>query len=129
MSYFTYSHSKNLLVSNIFKLLEGAQKVYVVKAHSYWELHIGSYPDDGIRLLEMELSPMNMFSKLTPQNIAIVNKVMRWADDSHLWPVNNRFNVTERAIRKLRKDNPCDCPWSYWQTLEQECSRIVNSLI
>ena len=36
-------------------------------------------------------------------NIRAINKLYRQQDNSHLYPVNNAFNVTERAIRKARE--------------------------
>lgn len=33
-------------------------------------------------------------------NIAAINKAYRLQDQSHLWPINNKFNLTNRAIRK-----------------------------
>ena len=35
-------------------------------------------------------------------NIRAINKLFREQDESHLWPICGRFNVTERAIRKAR---------------------------
>lgn len=35
-------------------------------------------------------------------NITIINNLFREQDESHLWPINGRFNVTERAIRRAR---------------------------
>lgn len=32
-----------------------------------------------------------------------INAYFRKHDDSHLWPICGRFNVTERAIRRLRR--------------------------
>ena len=36
-------------------------------------------------------------------NIRAINKLFREQDESHLFPINGRFNVTERAIRKARQ--------------------------
>jgi hypothetical protein len=36
-------------------------------------------------------------------NTRAINKIFREQDDSHLWPIRGRFNVTERAIRKARQ--------------------------
>ena len=60
------------------------------------------------------------------QNIRVINKFYRCQDESHLWPINNKFNVTDRAIRKVRQ---MDCPVSgleYCYALEGEISRLVN---
>ena len=57
--------------------------------------------------------------------IRIINKLYRKQDESHMWPIRGKFNVTERAIRRTR--GSCDCPYSYALTLEQEISLIVNN--
>lgn len=68
----------------------------------------------------------------TDSNLAIrrqVNKMFRLQDDSSLWPINGRFNVTERAIRKARWfESQTDImgPLEYALFLEEEMSRIVN---
>lgn len=65
-------------------------------------------------------------------NLAIrrqINKLFREQDDSSLWPINGRFNVTERAIRKARWfESQTDVmgPLEYALFLEQETSNIVN---
>lgn len=59
-----------------------------------------------------------------------VNAAYRANDDSHLWPICNRFNVTERAIRRTRKivreTGECDVN-VYALMLEDEMSEIVNN--
>lgn len=58
-----------------------------------------------------------------------INKEFRRQDDSDLWPINSRFNVTERAIRHARKferDSGVMFSYEYALFLEQETSRIVN---
>lgn len=68
----------------------------------------------------------------TNSNLAIrrqINKMFRLQDDSSLWPINGRFNVTERAIRKARWfESQTDImgPLEYALFLEEEMSRIVN---
>jgi hypothetical protein len=60
----------------------------------------------------------------------VINKLFRLQDDSHLWPVSGRFNVTERAIRKARwfeRESGCMLDdLEYALFIESECSRIVN---
>jgi hypothetical protein len=62
----------------------------------------------------------------------IINNEFRKQDESHLWPVNNQFNVTERAIRRLRRlesQGLCiDDGLEYALSLDAEISRIVNSI-
>lgn len=59
-------------------------------------------------------------------NIKVINKFYRVQDESHLWPVNNEYDVTERAIRRVRK---FDCPvygLEYCCAIENAISLIVN---
>lgn len=64
-------------------------------------------------------------------SIREINKFFRSIDQSHLWPVRNKFNATERAIRKVRKfrkesmfdyDGP-----AYAHLIENELGSIVNN--
>ena len=36
-------------------------------------------------------------------NRAFINRFFRKQDESHLWPIRNRFNATERAIKRLQR--------------------------
>lgn len=54
----------------------------------------------------------------------VINRLYRQQDDSGKWPIRGKFNVTERAIRRVR--GTCDCPDSYARALEREMSIIVN---
>ena len=71
----------------------------------------------------------------TDSNLAIrrqINKMYRLQDDSSLYPINGRFNVTERAIRKVCKlERQTDIMGSleYALSLEQEMSDIVNQSV
>ena len=69
-------------------------------------------------------------SELTLKDIRRINKEFRLKDDSHLYPINGRFNATERAIRRLRKYQRqglvIDSAYSYEASLEGEISNIVN---
>jgi hypothetical protein len=56
--------------------------------------------------------------------IRVINRLFRRQDDSDKWPIRGRFNVTERAIRRVR--GTCDNPESYARALEREMSIIVN---
>ena len=65
-------------------------------------------------------------------NRAAINKAFRAADESHLWPINNRFDATERAIRAVRRfmrDAGELVGLEYAYTLEAELSRIVNAQV
>jgi hypothetical protein len=64
--------------------------------------------------------------------IRIINQLFRAQDDSHLWPVNGKFNVTERAIRKVRRLQSETCSTDlleYALALEDEAASIVNSTL
>ncbi|MCP4648605.1 MAG: hypothetical protein GY853_00810 [PVC group bacterium] len=59
-----------------------------------------------------------------------ITKLFHKQDDSYLWPVCSRFNVTRRAICRIRKvERVCGpfSPLEYALLLEDESSRIVNS--
>lgn len=58
----------------------------------------------------------------------VINSYFRANDESHKWPICNKFDATERAIRRLRGH----CPHGgleYFLALESELSRIVNSAV
>jgi len=63
-------------------------------------------------------------------NIAAINRLFRRQDESHLWPINGRFDATERAIRRLRRlarEGACIEPGlEYALALDAEISTIVN---
>jgi len=60
-------------------------------------------------------------------SIRQINKWFRDNDESHKWPINNRFNATERTIRRLRKEGMYNGGLEYWYALDSEISSIVNS--
>lgn len=67
----------------------------------------------------------------TPKgNRRIINKLFRAADESHLWPINNRFNVTERAIRwvqdVMKVTGQEYVGYEYAYMIECRISHIVN---
>lgn len=68
---------------------------------------------------------------LTPRAIRIIHKYFRDTDESELFPINGNFNVTERAIRHLKefRNGYADSVCSYYLSLDQEISRIVNAQI
>ena len=59
-----------------------------------------------------------------------VDKLFLRQDDSNLWPILGKFNVTKRAISRLRKAEreglEFDSLLSYALTLEHQTSSIVN---
>lgn len=59
-----------------------------------------------------------------------INAYFRSIDESNLWPICNKFDATERAIRRLRRsDDGClaDGGLEYFLALDSEISRIVNA--
>ncbi len=65
-----------------------------------------------------------------PANIARINRAFRAQDESHLFPINGRFNVTERAIRRLRRAQRDGLVLNegleYALSLDAEITGIVN---
>lgn len=66
-------------------------------------------------------------------NRAAINRSFRAADESHLWPINNRFNATERAIRAvqrfMRESGEDLAGLEYALALDAELSRVVNGAL
>lgn len=66
-------------------------------------------------------------------NRAAINRAFRAADESHLWPINGRFNATERAInrvqRYMRETGEDLTGLAYALILDDELSRVVNEAI
>jgi hypothetical protein len=61
-------------------------------------------------------------------NIRAINKLYRQQDESHLYPVNGKFNATERAIRRVRKMGYAIYGLEYCYALDGEISNIVNNM-
>ena len=63
--------------------------------------------------------------------IRAVNREFRAKDESHLWPINGRFNVTERVIKRIqhlqRLGLIIDDIESYRALLDSLISLVVNS--
>lgn len=59
-------------------------------------------------------------------SIRAINRHFRNNDESEKWPICGKFNVTERAIRKVRKQG-LNGGLEYYLALESEIARIVNS--
>jgi hypothetical protein len=67
---------------------------------------------------------------MTKDKLTQINKEFRAKDQSHLWPINGKFNVTERAIGRVRRANQYYGDVGreeYRMQLEIEISRIVNA--
>ena len=63
-------------------------------------------------------------------NIRAINRLYREQDESNLWPINNRFSATERAIRQARelaRYTGGSYGIEYCYILDELISKIVNS--
>ena len=73
--------------------------------------------------------PEIFFGKdVTDWSVRRINKLFRTHDESLLWPICGEFNVTERAIRRLRKAaqaNGATAGLEYAYALNQEISHLV----
>lgn len=67
---------------------------------------------------------------ITDMSIREINRHFRNEDESDKWPICGKFNVTERAIRKLREYRRqgmvINDGLEYYFALEAEISNIVN---
>ena len=67
---------------------------------------------------------------INDMSIREINRHFRNEDDSDKWPICGKFNVTERAIRKLREYRRqgmiINEGLEYYLALEAEISDIVN---
>ena len=67
---------------------------------------------------------------INEMTIRQINRHFRNEDESDKWPICGKFNVTERAIRQLRKLRREGLEihegLEYYLALESEISRIVN---
>lgn len=68
---------------------------------------------------------------MTRTEIVKANQELRAKDESHLWPISNRFNATDRAIRRvqvlIRQGLVLDDIDSYIAAVEYEIDEIVNN--
>ena len=65
-------------------------------------------------------------------NRAAINRAFRAADESHLWPINGRFDATERAVRAVRRfmhEAGELSGLAYALALDAELSRVVNAQV
>lgn len=64
------------------------------------------------------------------RNTTEINRLFRRQDQSNLWPVSNKFDATERAIRRVRhwrhEGGYPNVGLEYALALDSELSRIVN---
>ena len=60
----------------------------------------------------------------------VINAYFRANDESHKWPICNKFDATERAIRRLRRSGMYQHGGlEYFFALDAEISRIVNEAV
>ena len=62
---------------------------------------------------------------INEMSIREINRHFRNEDESDMFPICGKFNVTERAIRKVRKQG-LNGGLEYYLALEAEIGRIVN---
>lgn len=77
---------------------------------------------------EKELRPATD-SEINEMDKKTINRIFRNADESNLWPIRNKFNATERAIRRVRKNNPGIEGLEYYLALDAEITSLVNKAI
>lgn len=70
---------------------------------------------------------MCKLNKIMNGSTRAINAHFRANDCSHLWPICNKFDATERAIRRLRKLQLFNGGLEYFYALEAEITRIVNA--
>ncbi len=71
---------------------------------------------------------MTKLEKIENGSKRIINSYFRANDESHKWPICNKFDATERAIRRLRGQY-LHGGLEYFLALEDEISRVVNSVV
>ena len=60
----------------------------------------------------------------------VINAYFRANDESHKWPIFNKFDATEWAIRRLRRSGMYPHGGlEYFLALDSEICRIVNEVI
>lgn len=87
-------------------------------------------PSCGQENTEMDTLTGRCMECVSEMSVRQINRIAREQDESHKYPVEGRFNATERAIRRLRKQrqmngNPAP-GLEYAFALEEEIGRIVN---
>ena len=87
---------------------------------SGWAFLLGTWPGKN----QSSMLSDKQINELSRRQI---NAIFRGRDDSNLWPICGRFNVTERAIRRVRRLYGCELSGlEYYLTLENTISEIVN---
>lgn len=87
--------------------------------------------DDKRKALDQYIKD-NFTDYPTRKHKIAINKMLRAIDDSHLWPICNQFNTTNKAIRLYQRicnqynQELSDCVYSYHAIIESFISEIVN---
>ena len=61
--------------------------------------------------------------------VRVINSYFRANNESNKWPICNRFDAVERAIRRLRKTGMYYGGIEYFLALDNEISTIVNGAV
>lgn len=77
-------------------------------------------------LADFERLPDSLKNEVSKRKI---NYFFRLMDQSNSFPIFGKFNATERAIRRIRRNFPGLQGLEYYLTLDSEVSRIVNAEI
>ena len=75
------------------------------------------------------MSALTKLETIESGSIRVINAYFRANDESHKWPICNKFDATERAIRRLRKTGIYNGGLEYFHALDAELSAIVNGVI
>jgi len=89
-------------------------------------------PKCGNLASEVHLLTRTCMDCTSDMTVREINRRTRKWDESHKYPINGKFNATERAIRNLRKQaresgEANHGGYEYAMALDMEISRIVNS--
>ena len=73
---------------------------------------------------------MTKLEQIENGTVRQINAYFRANDESHKWPICNKFDVTERAIRRLRKTGMYPHGgMEYFAAMDAEISTIVNGAV
>jgi len=72
---------------------------------------------------------MTKLQQIENGSVRVINAYFRANDESHKWPICNKFDATERAIRRLRKTGMYCGGLEYFLALDSEISKIVNGAV
>ena len=141
-----FIQSSNMTFENVWQSAAGIEKAYLsygetfeTVCNSYLYYNCDNYRGKYIHFFirEKDLNPEKKTiremsdSEINELSIRQINALMLKEDDSKLFPICGRFNVTKRAIRKLRtlrqKGMEVNPGLEYYLSLNDIISQIVNS--